>query len=71
MAPMTANPADDPARSRDLARIRDLTSPHLPYPAAPIGPALARMTPGDHAELVAILGRLGDPREDSSDDGDT
>jgi hypothetical protein len=68
---MTANPADDPDRSRDLARLRDLTSPHLPYPAAPIGPALARMTPGDRAEAVAILGRLGDPREDSSDDGDT
>jgi len=71
MAPMTANPADDPARSRDLARLRDLTIPHLPYPAAPIGPALARMTPGDRAEVVAILGRLRDPREDSSDDEDT
>jgi hypothetical protein len=68
MAPMTANPADDPARSRDLARLRDLTSPHLPYPAAPIGPALAHMTPGGRAEVVAILGRLGDPREDSPDD---
>jgi hypothetical protein len=68
MAPMTANPADDPARSRDLARLRDLTSPHLPYPAAPIGPALAHMTPGGRAGVVAILGRLGDPREDSSDD---
>ena len=68
---MTANPADDPARSRDLARLRDLTSPHLPYPAAPIGPALARMTPADRAEVVAILDRLGDPREDSSDDEDT
>lgn len=65
---MTANPADDPARSRDLARLRDLTSPHLPYPAAPIGPALAHMTPGDRAETMVILGRLGDPREDSSDD---
>ena len=60
---MTANPADDPARSRDLARLRDLTSPHLPYPAAPIGPALAHMTPSDRAEVVAILGRLGDPRK--------
>jgi hypothetical protein len=68
---MTANPADDPARSRDLARLRDLTSPDLPYPAAPIGPALAHMTPDDRAEVVAILGRLGDPREDPSDDGDT
>ena len=36
---MTAKPADDPARSRDLARLRDLTSPHLPYAAAPIGPS--------------------------------
>ena len=68
---MTANPADDPARSRDLARLRDLTSPHLPHPAAPTGPALARMTPADRAEVVAILSRLGDPREDSSDDADT
>jgi hypothetical protein len=41
---MIANPADDPARSRDLTRLRDLTSLHLPYPAAPIGPALAHMT---------------------------
>jgi len=71
MTPMTANPADGPARSRDLARLRDLTSRHLPYPAAPIGPALAHMTPDDRAEVVAILGRLGDPREDPSDDGGT
>ena len=35
MASMTANPADDPARSRDLARLRDLTSPHLPHLAGP------------------------------------
>ncbi len=68
---MTANPADDPARSRDLARLRDLTNPHLPCPAAPIGPALAHMTPVDRAQVVAILSRLGDPREDFSDDGDT
>jgi len=68
---MTANPADDPGRSRDLARLRDLTSPHLPYPAAPIGPALARMTPADSAEAVTILGRLDDPREDPPDDADT
>jgi hypothetical protein len=69
MAPMTANLADDPARSRDLARLRDLTSPHLPYPAAPNGPALTRMTPADRAKVLATLGRLGDPRESSSDDG--
>ena len=71
MTPMTANPADDPARSRDLARLRDLTSPHLPYPAAPIGLALAHMAPDDRAEVVAILSRLGDPREDPSDDRST
>ena len=40
MAPMTANPADDPARARDLARLRDLTSPHLPHSSAPIQQAL-------------------------------
>jgi hypothetical protein len=71
MAAVVANPADDHGRSRDLARLRDLTSPHLPHPAAPIGPALAHMTPGDRAEVVAILGRLGDPREDSPDDWGT
>ena len=65
---MTANSADDPARSRDLARLRDLTGPHLPYPAAPIGPALAHMTLDDRAETIAILGRIGDPREGATDD---
>jgi hypothetical protein len=68
MAPMTTNPPDDPDRSRDLARLRELISPHLPHPGAPIGPALARMTPGDRAETVAMLGRLGDPREGAMDD---
>ena len=61
MAPMTANPADDPARARDLARLRDLTSPHLPHPSAPIQQALTHMTPDDRAETLAILGRLGEP----------
>jgi hypothetical protein len=65
---MTARPADDPARSRDLARLRSLTSPHLPHPSAPIGPALAYMTPNDRAEVVAILGRLADPQDDASGD---
>jgi len=67
---MTANSADDPARSRDLARLRDLTGPHLhlPYPAAPLGPALAHMTLDDRAETIAILGRIGDPREGATDD---
>ena len=67
---MTAKPADDPARTRDLARLRDLASPHLPYAAAPIGPALAQMTPDDRAEVVAILGRLADSREDACGDED-
>jgi hypothetical protein len=53
---------------RDLARLRELTSPHLPYPAAPIGPALAHMTLGDRAETIAILSRIGDPREGATDD---
>jgi hypothetical protein len=61
MTPMTANPADDAARSRDLARLRELTEPHLPHPAAPIQQALPHMTPDDFAETIAILGRLGDP----------
>jgi hypothetical protein len=68
MTPMTANSADDLARSRDLARLRELTGPHLPYPAAPIGPALAHMTLDDRAETIAILGRIGDPREGATDD---
>jgi hypothetical protein len=68
MTPMTANSADDPARSRDLARLRDLTGPHLPYPAAPLGPALAHMTLDDRAETIAILGRVGDQREGATDD---
>jgi hypothetical protein len=61
MAPVTANSADDPARSRGLARLRDLTSPHLPHPSAPIQDALTHMTPDGRAETIAILGRLGDP----------
>jgi hypothetical protein len=65
---MTPNSSDDPSRSRDLARLRDLTGPHLPYPAAPIGPALTRMTLDDRAETIAILGRIGDPREGATDD---
>jgi hypothetical protein len=60
MAPMTAKPADDPARSRDRARLRSLTSPHLPHPDAPIGPALVHMTPDDRTEALAILDRLAD-----------
>jgi hypothetical protein len=61
MALMTANPADDPVRARDLARLRKLTGPYLPHPAAPIQQALSSMTPDDRAEVIAILGRLGDP----------
>ena len=53
--------ADEPARARDLARLRDLTGPHLPHPSAPIQQALTQMTPDDRAETLAILGRLGDP----------
>ena len=67
MAPMIANPYAGPAAyARDLARLRELTGPHLPYPAAPIGPALAHMTAADRAEIIAILGRLGDPDESAS-----
>jgi hypothetical protein len=68
MAPMTANPADDRARSRDLARLDKLTGPHLPYRGAPIQQALVHMTPYDRAEVIAILGRIGDPREGATDD---
>lgn len=58
---MTANPADDPARPRDLARLSELIDPHLPYPGAPIQLALPHMTADDFAETIAILGRIGDP----------
>jgi hypothetical protein len=65
--PVIANPYAGPAAyARDLARLRELTGPHLPYPAAPIGPALAHMTAADRAETIAILGRLGDPDESAS-----
>lgn len=64
---MTANPSGD-ACSRDLARLRELTGPHLPHPAAPIQQALVAMNAEDRAESVAILGRIGDPREGATDD---
>ena len=63
---MTANPGDDPARSRDLVRLSELTSQYLPYPDAPIGPALAHMPLDQRAEVIAILSRLGDPDESTS-----
>jgi hypothetical protein len=69
MAPMTAKPAEDPDRSRDLARLRSLTSPHLPYPDAPLGPALVHMTPDDRTEVLAILECLAD-QDDAPDDAD-
>jgi hypothetical protein len=66
---MIANPYAGPAAyARDLARLRELTGPHLPHPAAPVGPALAHMTADDRAETIAILGCLGDPRKGATDD---
>lgn len=62
MMPTAANHTEDPARSRDLARLRELTDPHLPYPNAPIDPALAHRDLNQRAEVIAILGRLGDAR---------
>jgi len=56
------------AYARDLARLRELTGPHLPRPGTPFGPALVHMTLDDRAEVIAILGRLGDPREGATDD---
>jgi hypothetical protein len=66
MTLMTTSPADDPDRARDLARLRELTDPHLPYAAAPIGPSLIHMTLDERAETIAILGRLGDPDENTT-----
>ena len=63
---MTANPGDGPDRTRDLARLRELTEPHLPDPSALIQQALPHMTSDDRAETIAILGRLGDPDEKRS-----
>jgi hypothetical protein len=69
MGPVIANPYAGPAAyARDLARLRELIGPHLPYPAAPIGPALAHMAADDRAEAIAILERLGDPRQSATDD---
>jgi len=64
---MTASRADDPARAHDLARLRELTEPHLPHPGAPIQRALPHMTPDDFAETIAILGRIGEPDESICD----
>ncbi len=63
---MTAKSADGDARSRDLERLRDLTRPHLPHPSVPIQQALVHMNTDDRAEVIAILGRLGDPDESTS-----
>ena len=63
---MTANPSDDPYRSRDIARVRELTSPYLPDPGAPIGLALVHLALDQRAEVIAIFGRLGDLDESTS-----
>lgn len=60
MTAMTESPADGPARARDLARLHELTEPHLPHSSAPIQQALPHITPDDFTETIAILGRLGD-----------
>lgn len=66
---MIVNPYAGPdAYARDLTRFRELISPHLPYPAAPIGPSLSHMAADDRAEAIAILERLGDPRQSATDD---
>jgi hypothetical protein len=65
MTPMTASPSDDPACSRDPARLRELTRPHRAHGAL-IQQALPHMDPDDFAETIAILGRLGDPDESTS-----
>ena len=46
MAPRTANPAGDPARSPDLARLGELTSPHLPHPRSAHRPGARPHDPG-------------------------
>lgn len=59
---MTANPGHDPARSRDLARLRELTRPHRHYGPL-IQQVLPHMTPGDFEETLAILERISGPDE--------
>ena len=57
---MTANPAGDPARARDLTRLRELTKPHPPNPGAPIQqalPAWGRPT----SPRSRLLGRISAP----------
>jgi len=62
MTPMAASPSDDPDRSCDLARIRELARPHRTHGAL-IQQVLPHMTPDDFNETIAILERLGDPDE--------
>ena len=59
---MAASPSDDPDRSCDLARIRELARPHRIHGAL-IQQVLPHMTPDDFNETIAILERLGDPDE--------
>jgi hypothetical protein len=65
MIAVAANTADDPDRSRDLSRLRELTEPHLPHPGAMIQQVLSHMNADDFAETIAILGRIGEPDENA------
>jgi hypothetical protein len=51
--------------ARDADRLQELTKPH---PGPLIRDALVHMTPRDWAKTIAILGRIGDPREGVTDD---
>jgi hypothetical protein len=62
MTPTTANPAVGDARSRDLARLRELVRPHRHHGTL-IQQALVHMNAADPIETVNILARIGDPRE--------
>ena len=56
------------APARVMGFIAVTFSSHLPYPAAPIGPALVNMAADDRTEAIAILERPGDPRQSATDD---
>lgn len=63
---MTANPAEGDTRSRDLARLRELTRPHRHHDGL-MQQALVHINAADRIEAIDILARIGDPRDGATD----